>query len=70
MPKKIQPSKFMWDYMDDDFYLYGFLRSCHDREYSSFDKWEDGQFVEDDDLFFSLCDILSHFEEENSDNQP
>jgi hypothetical protein len=26
--------------------------------------------VEDDDLFFSLCDILSHFDEENSDNQP
>jgi hypothetical protein len=71
MPNKnIQLTKYLWDFMDDDFYLYEYMQSCRESGYSSFDKWEDGQFVEDNDLFFSLCDILSHFDEDDSDNQP
>lgn len=70
MPKKnTQLTKYLWEFMDEDCFLYEYIMSCNDSESSSFDKWEDGQFVEDNDLFFSLCDILSHFDEDNTDNQ-
>ena len=66
------PTKFLWEHMDEDFYLYEYVKSLAEAEefgHSSFDKWEGGQFVEDNDLFFSLCDILNHFDEDDSDNQ-
>jgi len=71
MPNKnTRLTKYLWEFLGDDFYVNEYGGSCCDMGYSTFDKWEDGQFVEDNDLFFSLCEILSHFDEDNSDNQP